>query len=141
MTVIGRAARADAGDLAERYGRTPSIKRRNRLLYSAVAVLVGIVVVAWVIWAGLDQAGSTLDAEDTGHHIIDDKTVSISYTVSMPVGSTASCALQVQNEAHGIVGWLIVKIPASKLYSTGHTDIVRSSEPAVTGLIYRCWLT
>jgi hypothetical protein len=141
MTAIGRAARTDAGDLAERYGRTPSTRRRNRLLYTALAVAVGIVVVAWVLWAGLDQAGGTIDAEDTGHHIIDDRTVSISYQVSMPVGSTASCALQVQNEAHGIIGWLIVKIPASRLYTTTHTNTVRTAEPAVTGLIYRCWLT
>jgi|SRR5450830_472320 len=141
MTAIGRAARADAGDLGERYGRTPSTKRRNRLLYAGLAVVVGVVIVAWVIWAGLDQAGGTIDAQDTGHRIIDDKTVSISYQVSMPVGSTASCALQVQNNAHGIVGWLIVKIPASSLYTTSHTNTMRSSEQAVTGLIYRCWLT
>ncbi|HEY8912000.1 DUF4307 domain-containing protein [Lacisediminihabitans sp.] len=141
MTAIGRTARADDGDLAERYGRTPSIRRRNRRLYTGLAVLVGIVVVAWVIWAGLDQAGGSIEAQDTSHRIIDDKAVSISFLVSMPVGSTASCALQVQNDAHGIVGWRIVKIPASKLYTTGHTNTVRTAEQAVTGLIYRCWLT
>ena len=131
---------ADPG-LAERYGRTPAKKRRDRWIYRTAAVAAGLVVVAWVLWAGFDQAGSTLGTVDNGSTITSDRAVSISYQVSMPVGSTASCALQVQNEAHGIVGWLIVTIPASSRYTTSHTDIVRSSERGVIGLIYRCWLT
>ena len=131
----------ESAGLAARYGRTPAKKRRDLLIYLVAGALAAIVVIAWVIWAGLDQAGSTLDAEDKGSTIVNDRTVSISYQVSMPVGQTASCALQVQNEAHGIVGWRIVKVPASTRYTTSYTDTVLSSEQGVTGLIYRCWLT
>jgi len=127
--------------IAARYGRTPARKRRDRLIYILAGTAAAIVVVAWVAWAGLDQTGGTLDAEDKGSTIVDDRTVSISYQVSMPVGQTASCALQVQNEAHGIVGWRIVKVPASTRYTTSYTTTVLSSEKGVTGLIYRCWLT
>ncbi len=141
MTANERVDRPDAAALDARYGRTPEKKRRDRWIYLIAGVLCAVVVVTWVIWAGLDQAGSTLDAQDTGHQIVDDRTVSISYQLSMPVGRTASCALQVQNEAHAIVGWRIVKIPASTNYTTGYTETVRSSERGVTGLIYRCWLT
>jgi hypothetical protein len=98
-------------------------------------------VLAWVLWAGLNQAGSALEAQDKGSTIIDSRTVSISYQVSMPVGKSAQCALQVQNEAHGIVGWRIVTVPASTRYTSSYTDTVLSSEQPVTGLIYRCWLT
>jgi hypothetical protein len=35
----------------------------------------------------------------------------------------------------------VVKLPASTMYTTAHTETVRSSELGVTGLIYRCWLT
>jgi hypothetical protein len=127
--------------IAARYGRTPAKKRRDRWIYLTAGAAAAAVVVAWVLWAGLDQAGSSLDAEDKGSTILSDRSVSISYQVSMPVGSTASCALQVQNEAHGIVGWRIVTVPASTRYTTSHTTVVRSSERGVTGLIYRCWLT
>ena len=131
-----------ASELDARYGRTKSKKRRDRWIYIIGGITCAIVVVSWVVWAGLAQSGASIDAEDTAHRIIDDRTVSISYSVSMPVGSTASCALQVQNEAHAIVGWRVVKIPASSSqYTTFHTDMVRSSELGVTGLIYACWLT
>ena len=127
--------------LAARYGRTPAKKRRDRLVYLVAGTAAALVVTAWVLWAGLDQAGATLDAEDKGSTIVNDRTVSISFQVSMPVGKTASCALQVQNEAHGIVGWRIVSVPASTRYTTSYTHTVLSSELGVTGLIYRCWLT
>jgi hypothetical protein len=135
------ATAPESSGMAARYGRTPAKKRRDRLIYLVAGAAAAIVVVAWVLWAGLDQAGATLDAEDKGSTIVDARTVSISYQVSMPVGQTASCALQVQNEAHGIVGWRIVKVPASSRYTTSYTATVLSSEQGVTGLIYRCWLT
>jgi hypothetical protein len=134
-------AAPEASSIAARYGRTPAKKRRERLLYVLAGAAAGIVVLAWVLWAGLNQAGSALEAQDKGSTIIDSRTVSISYQVSMPVGKSAQCALQVQNEAHGIVGWRIVTVPASTRYTSSYTDTVLSSEQPVTGLIYRCWLT
>lgn len=134
-------AKQESISLATRYGRTPQKKRRDRLVYGVAALAAAVVVIAWVIWAGLDQAGGTLDAQDIGSTITSDRSVSISYQVSMPQGRTASCALQVQNEAHGIVGWKIVKVPASTFYTRSYTQVVQSSEVGVTGLIYQCWLT
>jgi hypothetical protein len=131
----------ESSSIAARYGRTPAKKRRDRLIYLAGGATAGIVLVVWVLWAGLNQSGNTLETQDKGATILDDRTVSISYQVSMPVGQTASCALQVQNEAHGIVGWRIVNVPASTRYTSSYTDTVLSSERGVTGLIYRCWLT
>lgn len=127
--------------IANRYGRTPSKRRRDRLIYLVAGLAAAIVVVAWVVWAGLDQAGGTIDAEDKGSSILGNRAVQIDYQVSMPVGRAASCALQVQNEAHGIVGWKVVKVPASSRYTESYRDVVRSAEQGVTGLIYRCWLT
>ena len=142
---FGRVAVAEPAPeslaLATRYGRTPTKKRRDRLVYLVAGLAAAVVVVAWVVWAGLDQTGGTLETQDTGNTIINDHSVSISYRVSMPVGSTARCALQVQSEAHAIVGWKIVPVPASKTHSTSYTEVVQSSELGVTGLIYQCWLT
>lgn len=135
------AAVPESSGIGARYGRTPAKKRRDRWIYVTAAAAAAIVLIAWVIWAGLDKAGGTLDAVDQGATILNARSVSISYQVSMPVGSTASCALQVQNEAHSIVGWRVVKVPASSQYTNSYTDVVRSTEPGVTGLIYLCWLT
>ena len=59
----------------------------------------------------------------------------------MAPGTTASCALEALNEKYAVIGWKIVELPASSERTRSFTDVVRTSEPAVTGLIYRCWLT
>lgn len=128
-------------ELEARYGRTPSRRRRDRGVLIGGGITAAVVVIAWVIWAGLDAVGTTLETQDTGHKIIDARTASISYQVAMPIGDTAKCILQVQNEAHAVVGWKIVDIPASSRHTNTFTDTVRSTELGVTGLIYRCWLT
>ncbi|MES2172188.1 MAG: DUF4307 domain-containing protein [Actinomycetota bacterium] len=124
-----------------RYGRTPSRRRRQRWLYIGGGVAVAIVVVAWVVWAGLDQAGATMDAEDVGNTIVNSHTVKVTYQVSMPPGQTAKCALQVQASDHSIVGWKIVDVPASKAFTNTYTQVVKSVGKPTTGLIYECWLT
>ncbi len=124
-----------------RYGRTPAKKRRDRVVYITAGIGVAVVVSAWVVWAGLDQAGATLESQDIGHTIIDSQTVQVNYQISMPVGQTAKCALQVQNSAHAITGWKIVDVPAAKTFTNGYSTMVKSTEKPVTGLIYQCWLT
>jgi hypothetical protein len=134
-------APAETPTIAARYGRTPERKRRVRWIYIGAAAAAAALLTGWAVWSGLDQVSGTVNAVDGGSTILSDRSVSISYQVSMPPGDTASCALQVQNEAHAIVGWRIVKIPASTRSTTTHTHVVLSSERGVTGLIYSCWLT
>lgn len=127
--------------LDERYGRTPGGRRRERWIVVAAAVLFAAIFTAWVVWAGLDNGQGSLDARDIGHRLVDDRTVDVTWEVSVPAGTEVSCALQAQNEAHGIVGWKIVDLPASATYTRQFTETVRTAQRAVTGLIYRCWLT
>ena len=131
----------ESSALAARYGRTPGKKRRDRVIYIVAGIAVAVVVSAWVVWAGLDQSGASLETQDVGNTIVGDKAVDVKFAISMPIGSTAECALQAQNSDHAITGWKLVKIPASKTHTTGYQERVLSAEPPVTGLIYRCWLT
>ncbi len=127
-------------ELAARYGRTPSKRRGDRLLFIVLGAIVLAVVGAWVLWAGLDEANGSLDAQDAGHTIVDSRTVAISYQISMPVGRAGKCALQVQNADHTVVGWKVVDVPASKRPTNTSTEKVISTEPPSAGLIYSCWL-
>jgi hypothetical protein len=128
-------------DLAARYGTTRQRGRRQRILGWATAIAFVVVFAAWVIWVAFDNSNANFQSLDTGHKVVDETTTRISFEVSMPPGSTASCALQVQNEMHAIVGWKIVEIPASDKFTQAFTETVRSTEQGVTGLIYDCWLT
>ena len=134
------AASAGGGDLDARYGRTRQKRRRDLTLAWAGAIAFVLVFAAWVVWVAFDGTGDTIGSRDIGHKVIDDRTVSISYDVSMPPGTSARCALQVQNDTHNIVGWKVVDIPASERYTQAFTDTVRTTQLGVTGLIYRCWL-
>ena len=122
-----------------RYGRTPQ-RRRDRVLLIVGASVFAVVLTAWVVWAGLDNNQGTLGVQDVAHSIIDDATISVTWQVSVKEGTAVSCALQAQNEAHAIVGWKIVHLPGAATFNTRYTEVVRTSQQAVTGLIYQCWL-
>jgi hypothetical protein len=125
--------------LDARYGRRPPLSRRAR--WSAI-VVAGALVLAGGIWfvAG-SLGGSSVEVNDIGHHVNDQYSVTVNFELSVAPGSTTSCALQAQNEQHGIIGWKIVDIPSSDRFTRSFTQTVRTAERAFTGLIYRCWLT
>ena len=128
-------------DLDARYGRSPRATRRNRRIAVATAIAFAVVFAAWLLWAGLLQTPAQLEVRDTGFLIRDDRAISVRWEVSTDTGNEVSCAVQALNSSFGIVGWSIVEIPASNQRTRVLTETLRTSELAVTGLIYRCWLT
>lgn len=128
--------------LDRRYGRTPDRRRRRRAIAIAAAAGVLLVVVAWVVWVGLLGPASGLDSRTLGYSVqAGDAAVEIRYEVTVDAGRTASCALQAMNADFEIVGWKVVDLPAADTGTRRFTEVLRTSEPPVTGLIYRCWLT
>lgn len=124
-----------------RYGRTPDRRRRTRLLAVVAGAGVLVVVIAWVVWVGLFGAQGGLDTRDLGYVLDGPTSVQVRYEVSVDAGRTASCAVEALNSDFGIVGWKVVDLPASDRATREFRDTVTTSELAVTGLIYRCWLT
>lgn len=127
--------------LDARYGRTPERKRRTRRFAWIGASGFAVAVVAWLIWGGLDGLQTDVEVLDVGYAIVDDGTVSVTSQVTIEPGNAARCAVEAQNEAHAIVGWKVVDVPASDLRTRSITEEVATTELAVTGLINRCWLT
>jgi len=66
--------------------------------------------------------------------------VSVRVEVSVGPGTPMSCAVQALNAQYGIVGWVIVDLPESTQRTRVFNQVVRTSETAVTGLLYRCWV-
>lgn len=127
--------------VAERYGRTAADRRRRLTIGVVAAAGVLAVVVAWVIWVGLFSPSANLEVRDTGYLTRTDGSVEIRFEVSVEPGTPVSCALQALNETFAIVGWKIVDLPPDDHRTRAFVENVRVTEPAVTGLIYRCWLT
>lgn len=127
-------------DLDSRYGRGRDAGRRNRLI-GVFAGLVGfVVVVAWLVWGGLLGGNATIEARDLGYEIVDDSAVRISIEVTADAGSEVGCAVQALNQSFTVVGWKIIELPVTDQRTRQFTEEVRTTELAVTGLIYRCWL-
>ncbi|PJJ62210.1 DUF4307 domain-containing protein [Compostimonas suwonensis] len=128
-------------EIASRYGRTPSRARRDRWLLGALGAVIVVVVAVWVVWAGLDGSTPTVEAQDIGHTVVDEHTVSVEFEVSVPTGTATSCAVQALDENFTVVGWKVIDLPPSDVHTRRFTEVLRTMQPSNTGLIYRCWLT
>ncbi|GAB3607315.1 hypothetical protein GCM10027413_27240 [Conyzicola nivalis] len=138
---MSSTAQDTAAELDRRYGRTRGNVRRTRGIVIGTAIAFVVALVAWLVWGGLLSANSDFEVVDTGHTVVDDTLVQVRYQLTVAPGSTMSCALQAQNSTFAIVGWNIVDVPASDRRVRTLGAEIRTTELAVTGLIYRCWLT
>ncbi|NIJ05930.1 hypothetical protein FHR78_002484 [Frigoribacterium faeni] len=134
------SADAASARLDARYGRSSATRRRGRWIAIAVAASFVLVFAAWVVFAAFDGDGSKVEGTDVGYTVLDDRAVDVQYTVSVAPGTAVDCAVQAQNQKFSIVGWKVVHLPASSTHSTTYTTSLATSERAVTGLIYECWL-
>ena len=128
-------------DLDARYGRTASSSKRTRWIAIGAGILFVLVFGAWLWWGGLLESPAQFEARDIGHEIVSPSEVSVTWQFTADPGTPAKCAVQALNAQFGIVGWIVVDLPASDERTRSFTESVRTAEPAVTGLIYRCWLT
>ncbi len=126
--------------LDARYGRTRGSKRRNVWIAVAAAILVAAVFIAWAVWGGLFSSTARYESNDAGTTIVSSREVAVSWEFSIAPGTPARCAVEALNANFAVVGWKIVDLPASNQYTRTLTQAVLTTEPAISGLIYRCWL-
>jgi len=127
--------------LDARYGRTRSRRIRTRTIAIVAGAGVLLVAVAWVLWVGLFGATASIETQDVGYTVVDSHAIDIRSQVSADPGTKVSCSIQALNEKFAIVGWKIVTLPAVTGRNRVFTERVRTSEPAVSGLIGSCWTT
>lgn len=127
-------------ELDARYGRGQDAGRRNRIIAIVAGALGLLVVAAWVVWGGLLGPDASLESRDLGFEIVDDSLVRVEFEVTADAGAEVGCAVQALNESFTVVGWKVIELPASEQRTRSFTEEVRTTELAVSGLIYRCWL-
>lgn len=128
-------------DLDARYGRTADRRARSRIIGWVAAFGVTAVMVAWVVWAGILSPGTSLQSRDVGFETLSDTSVKVSWQVTAPAGSEISCAVKAVSDKKAIVGWKVVEIAPSDEVIRTVSQVLRTTEPADGGLLYRCWLT
>ena len=127
--------------LDARYGRTRGRRLRTRTIAIVAGAGVLLVAVAWVLWVGLFGATASIETQDVGYTVIDAHTIDVRSQVSADPGTRVSCSIQALNEKFAIVGWKVITLPAVTRRNRVFTERVRTSEPALTGLIGSCWTT
>lgn len=126
-------------NLDSRYGRMP--RRRRRLVMVAAAVVGALIVGGWAVWASSGPPAGTVEAVDTGFAVLQDRAVEVRFELTVEPGRRSACAVQALSQQFQVIGWRVVEYPASSERTRAFTEQVRTLDQAVTGLIYRCWLT
>jgi len=124
--------------LDERYGRARSGSRRWGLIAFAAVAAVAVGLFAWMTFANSADAAT---AEMTGFEVVDQHSVSLRFQVSAPVGRSIACAIEAQDEEHGVVGWRVVEYPGSDLHIRAFHETLPTTAGATTGLVNSCWVT
>ncbi len=129
--------------LEDRYGRsrTAPNPRRRRVIISSVAVVTLAAVIAWLLWTDVLGLNPSVTYRDTGHSLISDSQVSVTFDLTVTEGRESACAVQALNPEFAVVGWKVFVYPASTERIRQMSETITTSEFATTGLVYSCWLT
>jgi hypothetical protein len=123
--------------LDERYGRRTS--RLRRIVGWSVVGAVAVAAVGTLGWTTVARSAQSVDVDDTAFRVIDEHTVSVSFQIVGGGGHDIACALEAQDEEHGIVGWRIVEYPADEQFARAFTETIPTVALATTGLVNACW--
>lgn len=123
--------------LDERYGRRGRPARW--LVWTGAAVAT--IAVGWLAWATVSNSLNAVDADATGYQVVDARSVVLEFQISAPAGATVACALEAQDEQHGVVGWKVVELPAAQTHARAFRETIPTVAAATTGLVNSCWVT
>jgi len=126
--------------LTSRYGQTPQAAKRSKAVGVTTALGFTLVLGAWLWWGGGLEQPAQIQTRELGYVVTSDQEVVVNFEVTTPPGTNVSCAVQALNASYGIVGWKIVALEPSTVWTRTFQETLVTSEKAVTGLLYECWL-
>lgn len=130
-----------SNDLAARYGRTPADRARTRLLGITAAIGTALVLLAWVVWAGLMSPTASLEMKDVGYLATSDDSGVVRWQLTAPADTAVTCSVKAMSAKHAVVAWRVIDVPPSSETTRILRATVRTSEPTVSGGVHRCWLS
>jgi hypothetical protein len=123
--------------LDERYGRRRSPVRRWLI---AVGLVVALGVIALFGWWTVQGSLQAVDSDTTSFDVADEHSVTLGFQITSAPGSAVACAIEAQDEDHGVVGWRVVEIPASDLHARAFREVIPTTALATTGFVNSCWV-
>ncbi|WP_374974821.1 DUF4307 domain-containing protein [Microbacterium trichothecenolyticum] len=123
--------------LDERYGRRRS-PARGWIIGVAIVVAVGLV--ALFGWFTVQGSLDSVDSDTTSFEVVDEHSVMLGFQISSPPGAAVACAIEAQDQEHGVVGWRVVELPASELHARAFRESIPTTALATTGFVNSCWV-
>lgn len=124
--------------LDERYGRTPTRRRRGRITAVVAAAAVAVGVVAWGVWTGVGGAADTLDAQTVTAAVRSDEATEVRWLVTGRPDTRLVCVIEARDNSGAVVGLVEVVLPATGDPNRRGDTVVRTVRRATTGLIVSC---
>jgi flagellar basal body-associated protein FliL len=121
--------------LDERYGR--GRPGRGKIVAVVVAVLVLAAAVGWFAYASIAGAASATGT-DVGFHVVDDGTIQVTFDVTKPKKSSATCTVQALDPSFATVGTLQVTIGPAGTGTVRRTVTLRTTNRATAGEVTTC---
>lgn len=114
---------------------------RGRLLgWLAVAVAVAAIG-AGVLWQQAQgSAGLAVDVVVLGFEAVSEQELRLDAQLTVDPASTVVCQVAALSAEKAMVGWTLVESPPASTATRRIEVTLRTIEPAVTGLLPRCWL-
>jgi hypothetical protein len=104
-----------------------------------VVATVGIMLgCAIAIWWGLASTLGKPSWTVMSYHVVDDRSVDVTYLVSRPTGQRVTCVITALDGSFATVGLIEVAVPPSSETSVERTTRVRTTTRAVTGVVQSC---
>lgn len=120
-----------------RYGRVKTAN--NRLLY-VVAVIVGVVGFAILLWVGLGLSKAQTHSRIISFNVVDPTLTTITFEVTKPTDRSAECVVAALNTGFSQVGVKTVQIGPADTDTVPLFVEISTSEVATTAIIDQCEL-
>ncbi len=122
-------------ELAQRYG--PPTSPRRRVLV-AVASVIAVLGVAWVVWAAADSSDQPVNAELQSYEVTGDTTTEVTLVLDRRGSERLECVVYAQAEDHSTVGELVIDVPPGDPGRLRITDTIITQRRAVNGVLREC---
>lgn len=138
MTAPGATKnRPDSSILDDRYGRT---RTRGRIVWWVVVGVVATALLGYVAWGTVARTMNAVDYDTTGFVWQDERTITVDFQVTLSPDTPFMCAIEAQDEDHGIVGWRVVEYAADPAHTRRLSETLPTTASATTGLVTSCWI-
>ena len=124
--------------LDERYGRTPTRRRRSLVGAIVAAALVLVAVVSWSVWTGVGGAATSLEIQTLTSAVRSDEATEVRWLVTGRPDTRLVCAIEARDGSGVVVGLVEAVLPATGDPNRRGDTVITTIRRANTGLIVSC---